>query len=69
LKLPAKVDALVDLLDEAFPLRSHSVDTSMEAIQREYGKRDVVDFLRRLQAERDEDMGSHLLANAIIDNE
>lgn len=55
MKLPATVDELIDLLDkQAFPLRSFPVDMPLHVIQRELGKRDVVDFLRVLKKERDE---------------
>lgn len=52
--LPDTVDALIDMLDtKAFPLRNYSADTPFHAIHRELGKRDVVDFLRALQRERE----------------
>lgn len=53
-QLPSTADEVIELLERAFPLRSHSVDTPTRVIQREFGKRDVIDFLRQLQAERDE---------------
>ena len=54
-KLPEEVDALIDFLDsEAFPLRSLPVDMPYHEMQREMGRRDVVDYLRSLQRERDE---------------
>lgn len=53
--LPNTVDELIDLLDtRAFPLRNFPVSADFAAIQRECGKRDVVDFLRALQHERDD---------------
>lgn len=53
--LPNTVDELIDLLDKrAFPLRNFPADASLPAIQRECGKRDVIDFLRELQRERDD---------------
>ena len=51
--LPSTVDALIDMLDQKFPLQHHSVDAPMSAIQRSLGARDVVVFLRSLQKERD----------------
>jgi hypothetical protein len=55
MKLPTTVDALIDLLDKrAFPLQSFPVDMPLHVIQRELGKRDVVDFLRALKKEREE---------------
>jgi hypothetical protein len=52
--LPESVDALIDELDKAFALRNFPVDTPHHAVQRELGRRDVVDFLRQMQRERDE---------------
>ncbi len=50
--LPRTVDDLIDLLDKrAFPLRNIPVETPYHAMQREFGARDVIDFLRRLQEE------------------
>lgn len=60
MNLPRKVDDLIDLLDRSFPLRTHPADAPIENIQREYGARDVIDFLRRLQVERDENIAEHL---------
>lgn len=54
--LPATADELIEVLDAAFPLRNFPVDTPYHVMQRELGKRDVIDFLRRLQKERDEDV-------------
>lgn len=53
-KLPEKADDLIDELDRAFPLRNFAVDTPAHVIQRELGKRDVVDYLRSLQRDRAE---------------
>lgn len=53
-KLPEKSDDLIDELDRAFPLQNFTVDTPYHAIQRAYGARDVVDYLRAMQKERDE---------------
>ena len=53
-KLPETADALIDELDKAFPLQNFTVDTPYHAIQRAYGARDVVDYLRAMQKERDE---------------
>ena len=52
-KLPETSDALIDELDRAFPLRNFAVDTPAHVIQRQLGARDVVDFLRALQRDRD----------------
>ncbi len=53
-KLPEKADDLIDELDRAFALRNFPVDTPAPVVQRELGKRDVIDFLRALQTERAE---------------
>ena len=53
-KLPEKADDLIDELDRAFALRNFPVDTPAHVVQRELGKRDVIDFLRALQTERAE---------------
>lgn len=55
-ELPRTADEVIELLDRAFPLRNIPQDTPYHAMQREFGARDVIDFLRRLQAERDEDI-------------
>lgn len=54
--LPRTADEVIELLDRAFPLRNLPPDMSYHAMQREFGARDVVDFLRRLKADRDEDV-------------
>ncbi|KAF0098707.1 MAG: hypothetical protein FD144_4226 [Rhodospirillaceae bacterium] len=51
-KLPENADDLIHELDLAFPLRNFPVDTPAHVIQRELGKRDVVDFLRAMQRDR-----------------
>lgn len=53
-RLPADhaVDALVDLLDQAFPNRLPPSPTT-ESLLKRAGNREVVDFLRSLQQERD----------------
>ena len=53
-KLPETSDALIDELDKAFPLQNFTVDTPYHALQRAYGARDVIDFLRAMQQERAE---------------
>lgn len=68
MQLPRTVDELIDLIDLAYPLRSFPVDMAHHVIQRELGKRDVVDFLRQLQKERDEDIAGHFNA-AVFGNE
>ena len=52
--LPDKPDDLIDLLDKAFPLRNFPVSAGAAEMHRHMGARDVVDFLRRLQQDRDE---------------
>lgn len=53
--LPTKVDDLIDMLDtRAFPLRTFPVSATAAEMHRSFGARDVVDFLRTLQRERDE---------------
>lgn len=52
--LPDSVDAVIDLLDQRFALRSLPVTASSNEIQRAFGARDVVDLLRALQKDRDE---------------
>lgn len=49
--LPRTATEVIELLERAFPLRTFPVDTPLHAIQREYGKRDVIDFLIRLRDE------------------
>lgn len=51
-KLPETADALIDELDRAFPLQNFTVDTPYHVMQRAYGARDVIDFLRAMQQER-----------------
>ena len=51
-ELPATVDKLIDLLDRTFPLKNFSVTADLATVNRECGKRDVVDFLRSLQRAR-----------------
>lgn len=53
-KLPEKADDLIDELDRAFALRNLPPDMPYHEMQRELGKRDVIDFLRALQTERAE---------------
>jgi hypothetical protein len=53
-KLPETSDVLIDELDKAFPLQNFTVDTPYHAMQRAYGARDVIDFLRAMQQERAE---------------
>jgi hypothetical protein len=53
-QLPRTADEVIELLERAFPLRNHPVGTPITHLEREFGKRDVIDFLRQLQAERDE---------------
>jgi hypothetical protein len=53
-QLPSTADEVIELLERAFPLRNHPVDTPLTHLQREFGARDVIDFLRQLQRERDE---------------
>lgn len=53
-KIPEKADDLIDELDKAFALRNLPPDMPYHEMQRELGKRDVIDFLRALQAERAE---------------
>lgn len=52
--LPVTVDALIDLIDHQFPLKNLAPGTPHDDIHRMFGARDVVDFLRSLQKERDE---------------
>jgi len=52
--LPNSVDELIDALDAAFPLQNFPVSADMVAIQRACGARDVVDYLRAMQRERDD---------------
>lgn len=47
--LPRTARELIAMLDRAFPLQNFPVDMSLHAINRELGKRDVIDFLRRLE--------------------
>lgn len=54
LAIPHTADELVDMLDKAFPLRNFPPDAPLHVIQRECGKRDVIDLLRELQRERDD---------------
>lgn len=55
LVLPLTVDDLVDMLDtRAFSLRNLPATASPYEIHRHFGARDVIDFLRSLQRERDE---------------
>jgi hypothetical protein len=54
--LPRTVNELIDMLDAAFPLRNLDVNLPLHAIQREYGKRDVIDFLRQLQKDAKENV-------------
>jgi len=51
-KLPEKADDLIDELDRAFALRNLPADMPHHQMQRELGKRDVIDFLRALQQDR-----------------
>jgi hypothetical protein len=53
-KLPENADDLIDELDKAFPLINFPVTTPAHIIQRELGKRDVIDFLRAMQRDRAE---------------
>lgn len=53
-KIPEKADDLIDELDRAFALRNLPPDMPYHEMQRELGKRDVIDFLRALQTERAE---------------
>lgn len=53
-KLPEKADDLIDELDRAFALRNLPPDMPYHEMQRELGKRDVIDFLRAMQEERAE---------------
>jgi hypothetical protein len=50
LALPDTVEATINMLDRAFPLRNFSAGMNLADIHRELGKRDVIDFLRSLQA-------------------
>lgn len=52
--LPENADELIDELDKAILLINFPVTTPAHVIQRELGKRDVIDFLRVLQTERAE---------------
>jgi hypothetical protein len=57
LQLPETVDALIQMLDidpRCFRLRNLPADTDYAAMQRHFGARDVVDFLRSLQRDRDD---------------
>ncbi|MCA2979546.1 MAG: hypothetical protein INH37_14820 [Myxococcaceae bacterium] len=56
-RLPADhaVDHLVDLLDQAFPNTIPSNPTTENLLKRA-GNREVVDFLRSLQKQRDDDI-------------
>ncbi len=56
-RLPADhaVDYLVDLLDQAFPNSIPSQPTTENLLKRA-GNREVVDFLRSLQKQRDDDI-------------
>ena len=49
LTLPDTAEATIDMLDRSFPLRTFPVDTPHEVLQRHFGARDVIDFLRSLQ--------------------
>jgi hypothetical protein len=53
--LPTKVDALIDMIDKQYPLTNFPSTTDYATLQRHFGARDVVDFLRALQRERDEE--------------
>lgn len=52
-KLPATVDELIDELDRLVPEVIPSADARMIEIQRQAGKRELVLFLKNLQARRD----------------
>ncbi|TAJ97143.1 MAG: hypothetical protein EPO41_03890 [Reyranella sp.] len=54
--LPRTADEVIELLERAFPLRNIPSETPYHVMQREFGRRDVIDFLRRLKADRDEDI-------------
>lgn len=55
MSLPDKVDDLIELLDKrAFPLKNLPATADGATVSRHFGARDVVDFLRALQRERDE---------------
>lgn len=68
MKLPRTADELIDMLDRAYPLHSFPVDMPATHIQRDLGKRDVVDFLRQLQKEREENFAEHL-TGALVGND
>lgn len=53
-KIPEKAYDLIDELDRAFALRNLPPDMPYHEMQRELGKRDLIDFLRALQADRAE---------------
>lgn len=50
--LPATVDLLITLLDKTFPLQNFPRTADLSSVHRACGARDVVDFLRTLQRER-----------------
>lgn len=68
MKLPRTADELIDLLDRAYPLKAYPVDMPITHIQRDMGKRDVIDFLRLLQKEREENFAEDL-ASELFDHE
>jgi len=52
--LPKTADELIDMLDtRVFPLRNMPATATTAEVQRHYGTRDAIDFLRSLQRERD----------------
>ena len=58
--LPTTADQLIDLIDQAFPLKNPPKDATLSSVHRDAGRRDVVDWLRALQQERSETLAERV---------
>lgn len=58
--LPTTADQLIDLIDKAFPLKNPPRGADAASVHRDAGARDVVDWLRALQQERDENLAERV---------
>lgn len=52
IQMPNDIATLIKLIDTTFPLKHYPPGVSLVEIQRDLGKRDVVEFLKSLHRER-----------------
>jgi hypothetical protein len=64
--LPDSVDALIDLIDRQFPLKNLPANTDAASMHRMFGGRDIVDWLRSMQRDRDDNALEQLHRHAAL---